>query len=161
MPHSWFRDPAIVGSAGTAVVLLGSVGAYLVLRKRPTVDEIEQRRREYLLEVGRILDGTVLDLADVDMPSPTGRGPALGPRKHIFYKYEVAGVGYECSQDVTMLPEQMAEATSTPGTPASVRYDPHNPTNSIVVAERWTGLRHSVGAAQPSAPADAAITASR
>jgi hypothetical protein len=27
------------------------------------------------------------------------------------------------------------------GLPASIKYDPHNPGNSIVASERWMGLR--------------------
>jgi hypothetical protein len=138
MTHSWLREPVFLGSAGAAVAVLGGVGVYLAMRKKPTADEIERGRRTYLVEVGRIIDGTVLDLTDMDTPG----APNGGWKRHIFYKYEVAGVGYECSQDVTLLPEQLAGATSTPGTPASVRYDPHNPGNSVVVAEAWTGLRH-------------------
>jgi hypothetical protein len=93
--------------------------------------------------VGRIIDGTVLDLTEIDGPDPS----AL--QRHIFYKYEIAGVYYECSQDVTHLEEAVADATSAPGMPTSVRYDPRNPSNSIVVAESWTGLHlnNAVGAA--------------
>ena len=53
----------------------------------------------------------------------------------ILYKYEAAGVVYECSQDVTMLRHLVNIYDCRLGFPASVRYDPHNPGNSLIVAE--------------------------
>ena len=71
----------------------------------------------------------------------------------ILYKYEIAGVVYECSQDVTMLRHLVDIYNCRLGFPASVRYDPHNPTNSLIVAETWSGLRetaNSVAVRQPA-----------
>ena len=135
MTPLWLRDPVVLGSAGAAVAVLGGVGLYFALRKKETAAEMEKRRRDYLVERGRIIDATLLDLTDAD--------GSQGQERHLFYKYEIAGVSYECSQDVTLLPEQLRGTASTPGMPASVRYDPYNPSNSIVVAEEWTGLRHA------------------
>lgn len=135
MTPIWFRDPMVLGSAGAAVAILGGVGLYFALRKKETAEEIEHRRRSQLVEMGRIVDATLLDLTDAD--------GSHGQQRHLFYQYEIAGVSYECSQDVTLLPEQLRGTASTPGMPASARYDPRNPFNSIVVAEEWTGLRHS------------------
>jgi hypothetical protein len=137
MTNHWLRDPVNLGLAGALLTLLGGLVAYRSLRKKPTEDDIERGRREYLLEVGRLIDGTVLDMTDIDTPGAAGGGW----KRHVFYKYQIAGVSYECSQEVSVLTERMAEARVTPGMPASVRYDPHNPTNSIVVAESWSGLR--------------------
>ena len=135
MTPMWLRDPVVLGSAGAAVAVLGGVGLYFALRKKETAAEIEKRRRDYLVERGRIIDATLLDLTDSDGNH--------GQERHLFYKYEIAGVSYECSQDVTLLPEKLQGTASTPGMPASIRYDPYNPSNSIVVAEEWTGLRHA------------------
>jgi hypothetical protein len=135
MNQGWLRDPLVLGCTGGVLLSAASVGLYFVLRKKPTADEIEQKRREFLVLRGRIIDGTLLDLMEIAVDGQE--------RRLIFYKYEIAGVSYECSQDVTMLEEPMRMATSTPGWPASVRYDSHNPTNSIVVSETWTGLRYA------------------
>ena len=54
-------------------------------------------------------------------------------------QYDVAGVTYECAQDVTMLAEHVQNIRTD--LPIQVRYAPHNPANSIVVAETWSGLR--------------------
>lgn len=139
MNQTWFRDPVVLGSAGLAVALLGCGVAFFSLRKKPTEQELEQERREFLLEAGRIIDGTYLETTFVDGPPPRGTGD---PRRHIFYKYQVSGVSYECSQDVTVLEKELVGTASTPGMPISVRYNPHNPSNSMVIAESWTGLRH-------------------
>jgi hypothetical protein len=135
MSQGWLRDPLVLGCTGGVLLSAASVGLYFALRKKPTPDEIERKRREFLVLSGRIIDGTLLDLMEIEMDGQQ--------RQLIFYKYEIAGVSYECSQDVTVLEEPMRMATSTPGWPASVRYDPHNPTNSIVVSETWTGLRYA------------------
>jgi hypothetical protein len=59
----------------------------------------------------------------------------------ILYKYEIAGVVYECSQDVTHLKDYVNIYECRLSFPCSVRYDPHTPSNSIIVAEDWSGLR--------------------
>jgi hypothetical protein len=50
-------------------------------------------------------------------------------------------VTYEASQDVTHLRHRVDLHTCRIGVPTSVKYDPHNPANSIIVAEEWSGLR--------------------
>ena len=57
----------------------------------------------------------------------------------IVYNYRIGGVSYECAQDVTMLAEHVQGIRTD--LPIQVRYEPHNPGNSIVVAETWSGLR--------------------
>jgi len=59
----------------------------------------------------------------------------------LVYTYDVAGVQYECSQDVTHLRQFVDVPSRSLGRPASVKYDPHNPSNSIVTSETWSGLR--------------------
>jgi hypothetical protein len=140
----WLHDPKVYGPAAAALVIVVGVITYLLMRKKESADEAERRRRDALLQSGRIIDGMVLDITDIDSPA--------GPRRHVFYRYDIAGVGYECSQDVTALTSKMEGATSTPGMPASVRYDPHNPSNSIVIAETWTGLHYSYTPVAPTRP---------
>ncbi len=138
MNSQLLREPAVIGTAAALVLLAAGTGAYFSRRKRPTPEEIERARRDFLFLNGRIIDGTVLDIDE-----RFSSGPGKSVECVVFYKYEIAGVSYESSQDVSQLDAQMAEATSKPGFPASVRYDPHNPMNSIVLAETWNGLRHS------------------
>ena len=58
---------------------------------------------------------------------------------HLFYAYLVRGVEYTASQDVSLLKQYMPPDLSQLAA-VSVRYDPRNPANSIVLAEQWTGL---------------------
>ena len=60
----------------------------------------------------------------------------------VFYSYAVRGVEYTASQDVSRLARRVPNDLSAMGS-VSVKYDPRNPANSIVIAEEWTGLRAS------------------
>src|SRR5437667_3686508 len=109
--------------------------AYFLLRRKPkTADELERERREWLDRVGRITDGTVIDVQQME---PNGQKSAT----FLIFQYDVAGVSYEASQDVTYLRQLINLHSCRLGLPTSVRYDPQNPGNSIVVSERWMGLR--------------------
>ena len=113
----------VAGAAAIAGV------AWLILRRsRPSEEEIERQRRELLATTGRITDGSITDV-------PTTDGSPL----IIVYNYRIAGVSYECAQDVTALAEQVRDVRAD--LPIQVRYDMHNPGNSIVIAESWSGLR--------------------
>jgi Protein of unknown function (DUF3592) len=108
--------------------------AYLLLRSKPkTADDVEQERRAWLERVGRITDGTVIDVQESHIAN---RNAIM-----LLYQYDVAGVSYECSQDVTYLRPMINLHSCRLGLPTSVRYDPQNPGNSIVVSEGWMGLR--------------------
>jgi hypothetical protein len=121
-----------------AWVLAGSgaaCAAYLLLRrKRKDPEELERERRAWLEQVGRITDGTVIDVQEF---SPNGNKPST----LLIFRYDVAGVSYEASQDITYLRQLINLHSCRLGLPTSVRYDPQNPGNSIVVSERWMGLR--------------------
>jgi len=124
---------------GLYSLLLAALGvalaAYLVLRRKPrSAKEIERQRREWLDRVGRITDGTVIDVQEV-------RTDGLAPATMLIFQYDVAGVSYEASQDVTHLRHWINLHSCRLGLPTSVRYDPQNPGNSLVVSERWIGLR--------------------
>jgi hypothetical protein len=120
-------------------VVLGGAGAglaaYVLMRRKPkSLDEVERARREWLGRVGRITDGTVIDVQEMQAE---GRKPAT----FLIFQYDVAGVSYEASQDVTYLRQLINLHSCRLGLPTSVRYDPQNPGNSLVVSERWMGLR--------------------
>ena len=84
--------------------------------------------------LGRITDGTVIDVSEM-------RLSGTDELQLIIYQYDVAGVSYEASQDVTQLRHRVDLHSCRIGLPASIKYDPTNPGNSIVIAENWTGLR--------------------
>jgi hypothetical protein len=76
----------------------------------------------------------VLDVREID--SATGHSMQM-----VHYSYEVAGVHYECAQDVTLLGQLFDLNSCRIGVATSVKYDTHHPGNSIVLAETWCGLR--------------------
>ena len=84
--------------------------------------EDEASRIARLARTGRITDGYVVDV----------KSDASNQITHVFYSYMIAGVEYECSQELTA--EQKAlENPYSPGTNITIRYDPRQPGNSIVV----------------------------
>ncbi len=119
-----------------AVVVLAVLSAvWLLLRRKPkTAEDLERERRGWLDRIGRITDGTVIDVQEMS-------GAANRPVTLLIYQYDVAGVSYEASQDVTYLRHFINLHSCRLGLPTSVRFDPQNPGNSIVVSERWIGLR--------------------
>lgn len=119
--------------AGCTAVALGS---YALMRRKPKGPaELERERRTWLDGIGRITDGTVIDVQEM---AAYDRQPAA---VLLIYKYDVAGVSYECSQDVTYLRQWINLHSCRLGLHTSVKYDPHNPGNSLVVSESWMGLR--------------------
>jgi hypothetical protein len=122
-------------AAGAVVVAgLGVAGAWLLLRKRPSAQELEVARRQLLTQSGRLVDGTLLDVYEI--PSEDGRKLTM-----LLYGYRMGGVDYECTQDVTDMLTVIDVGDIRAGFPCSVRYQPGNPQNSIVVSEKWSGLR--------------------
>lgn len=123
-----------LGAVTLATVSLAAAGLWLMRRKRPTTDELERARRRFLVQSGRLVDGMLLDIAEVD----AGDGRKL---TMLIYNYRIGGVDYDCSQDVTALSGMLDAKQVRAGFPCTVRYQPGNPQNSIVVAEQWSGLR--------------------
>jgi len=121
----------------SAAILAAATAAWLVLRKRPSAEEVERARRRFLVQSGRLVDGMLLDIYEVE---------ANDDRKltMLLFSYRIAGVDYECSQDITAMRDIVNAADVRAGFPCTVRYQPGNPYNSIVVGEGWTGLRERI-----------------
>jgi hypothetical protein len=128
-------DPVrLYGLVATGSVAL--IGAYAFLRRKPkSPEDLERDRRGWLENTGRITDGTVIDVQE--LPAVNNHHNAV----MLIYKYDVAGVSYECSQDVTYLRQWINLHSCRLGLHTSVKYDPQNPGNSLVVSENWMGLR--------------------
>jgi hypothetical protein len=62
----------------------------------------------------------------------------------LIFSYRIGGVDYECSQDITLMSGVVDVTRVRAGFPCTVRYQPGNPQNSIVVAEGWSGLREGL-----------------
>ncbi len=143
------RSPRVIAVISVGAATAIGVVSYLLTRRKPTAEEIERERRDQLARSGRITDGTIMDTMitearniDVDASDMSAPADRTTPAPHIIlYNYRIAGVTYECAQDVTTLAEYVHGIRAD--LPVQVRYAPHNPANSIVVAESWSGLRLS------------------
>lgn len=92
-------------------------------RFRRQKEDPEMKRRARLLRTGRIAEGSVLDVHN---------DPVSGAITQIFYHYTVNGVEYESSQTLDAAQQQRPEDYA-PDARITVRYDPHQPFNSVVV----------------------------
>lgn len=125
------QSPAAVVAAGL-VVASGIVASYWHLRHRPSAAETERLRREQLSLNGRIVDGSITETRWLT------EGASALPQI-LMYRYSIAGVTYECGQDVRALGELVRYVRID--LPVQVRFNPRNPGDSIVVSESWSGLR--------------------
>ena len=114
-----------IATGATAVVAVTAI--VIVLKRRPTASQREERRRKRLASLGRIVDGSLVDVA-----------PAESEPRTLIYRYRIAGVTYECSQDVSALTPLVQNLRLD--YPVQVRYNRTNPADSIVVSETWNGL---------------------
>jgi hypothetical protein len=105
-----------------AVVAIAA--AYLSFRRRMPDTERERQRRLTINRYGRMTDGYVTEFID----------------GVIHYSYTAGGLGYFTTQDVSMLPSMMALEFSEVLGPATIKYDPKNPANSIIACEGWSGV---------------------
>ena len=136
----------VASLAGLAV--LAAAALYFVFHKKPEdSDEVERQRRAYLNRIGRIVEGQVVEVSNesvITAPAgaakPSAVASAGAPPKMLYYSYSISGVSYETAQDVTGLEEQAHLSRVVAGQHASVKYDPANPSNSILLADDWSGL---------------------
>jgi hypothetical protein len=144
--HEWLP---LAGVAALAIVAL----LFWLRRKPQDSNDVERERRAYLNRVGRIVEGQILEVFD-DAPrdsfastaQPSGLvqkragPPPNGTPKLLHYTYSISGVTYETAQDVTGLDIRAHLSRVAAGQTASVKYDPSNPSNSILLADDWSGL---------------------
>lgn len=142
--------------AGLALLAIASIVMWI--RRKPSGEpDVEHQRRAYVNRIGRIVEGQVLDVVDHGRASgDTGatqekaRAPLFAKRRAkatpnaaqllLYYCYSISGVTYETAQDVTGLEERLLLTRVAAGQVASVKYDPSNPSNSILLADDWSGL---------------------
>ncbi len=133
MPDIWpnlMRHAEVIrwialGIGSLAAALAIGLLLWRVLRRQLTPEEVERRRREMIHSAGKIGDGEIIDVDGTV----------------ILYSYSVGGVEYTVGQDATAIETLLPHDRMRMVGPASVRYDPKNPPNSIVLCEEWSGLR--------------------
>ena len=140
----------LLAMGGAAIAALAMI-AYAFFR--PAVDPLaeERKRRLHLNQIGRIAEGQVVELIEHAPESKKARKGLFGasahpladmrPRHLVSYSYSISGVTYHTAQDITGLESQVRFERLAAGQPASVKYDPSNPSDSILVADDWSGLR--------------------
>jgi len=131
MVDLWKQLTAGPGMIALVVAAAGMVIAAVVIvirnrRNRPSPAELERRRRARLNQTGKMGDG---EIVDVEKESSV-----------IIYSYSVAGVVYTASQDLTAPGLSLPPDVMSMVGPVSVKFDPRNPANSIVICEGWSGL---------------------
>jgi hypothetical protein len=114
-----------LGLSGVLVVLVTAMGWRTWRASRISPEEIERRRRKALIANGKMGDATLVEFRD----------------NLIFYSYDVRGIEYMASQDVSSLKDSLPPDPDAVVGPVCVRYDARNPANSIIVGEEWSGIR--------------------
>jgi hypothetical protein len=147
-------DWRVIIGVAALVIVAAAVILHRHFQKPQDPEDEERRRRFQLNQVGRIVEGLVVELVEAPAPppqesassapsqpeaAPSGGGPN-SMRRLVRYSYSIAGITYETAQDVTGLEERLCLERLAAGQPASVKYDPSNPSNSILVADDWSGI---------------------
>ena len=144
-------DSKLILAMGAAAVAAIVMIFYAFRRPAEDPEAIERKRRLHLNQIGRIAEGQVVELAAHPAePRAHSKGifgsrtrPVPNPdlRQLVSYSYNISGVTYHTAQDITGLESQVRFDRLAAGQPASIKYDPSNPTDSILVADDWSGLR--------------------
>jgi hypothetical protein len=125
---AYVASPAIWLSVTVAAVLAVGGGLYswrAWQKSRPTPEQRERLRRSALVVNGKMGDANLVEIRE----------------EHLFYCYDVRGVQYTASQDISELREYLPVDLSVAIGPVYVKYDPKNPANSVVLSERWSGFQ--------------------
>jgi hypothetical protein len=112
---------ALLSAAAAACI---AAGGWIAARTRRDPTERERRRRTLIGQRGRMIDGVVSDYAD----------------GIVFYSYSWRGVDYEASQDLRPVQSDLPACADTVIGPATVKFLPADPSNSIVFCETWNGF---------------------
>jgi len=118
-----FNDPRILAGLVLSAALM-ALAVWIVFQRRMTPKERERRRRLFVNRSSRTTEATITE--------------ATGELIH--YEYELRGVRYCASQDVTALQALLPPDPTRLVGAVSAKYDPRNPANSIVLSESWSGL---------------------
>lgn len=146
-----FADWKLVLGMGGALVAAVAMIAYAFFRPAVNPEDEERKRRLHLNQIGRIAEGQIVELVERAPESKEARKGLFGagarplkdmrPRHLVSYSYLISGVTYQTAQDITGLESQIRLERLVAGQPASIKYDASNPSDSILVADDWSGLR--------------------
>ena len=144
-------DWELLLAMGGALIAALAMIAYAFFRPAVNTEDEERKRRLHLNQIGRIAEGQIVEL--VERPPESKEAPKglfgasarplkdMRPRHLVSYSYLISGVTYQTAQDITGLESQIRLERLVAGQPASIKYDAANPSDSILVADDWSGLR--------------------
>lgn len=118
---------SLIFLAAVALVAAGAFFGYRFLREWRDPAGRERKRRALVYRYGRMGEALITDFRD----------------SVIYYSYEISGVAYAASQDVSGLGETVPADPSRLIGHSTLKYHPRNPANSIVISEEWSGLRRA------------------
>jgi hypothetical protein len=118
------RSPAGLAWGTALAIATGSILSALIFTKRRNPREKERRRRDLVNTQGRVIEGYVTRCED----------------GFIEYSYHWQGVRYEAAQDISDFLTTTSGLIGFTG-PVTVRFLSSRPGNSIVLSERWSGIR--------------------
>ncbi len=116
-----------MASVGVTVALAIFIWVLWRSRLTPRQRELrrELRRRQAISREGRIIEATVTDIQD----------------DAVYYAYQLQGVAYNTSQDVSVFSGMLPVAREKLIGSAACKYMVNNPANSILICEEWSGLK--------------------
>jgi hypothetical protein len=118
-------DEITLALAGVLVCLLAAIFWRWWRNRLITPEERERKRRNDLAAKGKMGDASVIDFRE----------------GHIFYTYDVRGVEYTASQDISAIAQLVPADLALAVGHVLVKYDPRNPANSVILSEEWSGFR--------------------
>src|SRR5882724_1016114 len=114
----------VAGLLTLAIVLIAAA-VWIGYNKRNSPERREQRRRLFVNREGRLGEAMIIDVID----------------DALVFQYEVNGVSYTGSQDVSGLRQFLPRGFDRLIGQTAIKYTLRNPANSIVLCEVWSGLR--------------------
>lgn len=109
----------------TLAIALIAAAVWIGYNKRNSPERREQCRRLFVNREGRLGDAMIIDVID----------------DTLVYQYEVSGVSYTGSQEVSTLRQFLPGGVDRLIGMVAIKYTQRNPANSIVLCEVWSGLR--------------------
>jgi len=106
-------------------IALTAAAVWIGYNKRNSPERREQRRRLYVNREGRLGEAMIIDVID----------------DTLVYQYQVNGVSYTGSQDVSTLRQFLPGGFDRLIGQVTIKYILRNPPNSILLCEVWSGLR--------------------
>ena len=110
-----------------ALLIAGTIawGMRSHYKNRPKPAELERLRRAMLHAHGKMGDCQITEIQGTSA----------------IYSYQVRGVEYTASQEFGTPGLAVPDDPWTMVGSAGVKYDPRNPANSIIISEKWSGIR--------------------